>query len=763
MVTCNNISRPQILAVWLWAVMPVVSCGADERPIEYGQDIRPILAARCFGCHGSRKQAGGLRLDIRARALAGGDHGAVIVIGNSQRSALIARVSATRDADRMPPQGAPLTAAEIERLRDWIDQGARGIPQQTHASSAAEHWAFQPIHPPQHPATSDRNWPRNGIDTFILSQLEAHNLRPAPAASRSTLIRRLYLDLLGLPPAWSRVSQFLADPRPDAYERLVDELLASPRYGERWGRHWLDLARYADSAGYESDQPRLIWAYRDWVINALNSDMPFDQFVTEQLAGDLLPGATHTQRVATGFHCNAMLDPGVRQESILDQVNTTGAVFLGLTTGCAQCHAHKTDPLTQREFYQLYAFFNETSIAKLPIGHDQPMRSVAVKSPQADATAKPPQQTTLVLQHSPQPTHIFIRGDHANLGARVGPGFPEFLPPASGAVPAAAAQTSPSQPALTRLDLAAWLMSHEHPLTARVTANRIWQRFFGLGLVETENDFGLQTPRPRHGALLDYLACELRGDTAGSWRGLKAIHRLIVTSATYRQSSKRRAELADQDPGNRLLSRQRRLRLEAELIRDVSLSSAGLLSHRLGGPSVFPHQADGILINRATPAEWKTSSGLDRYRRGMYTWIWRLTPHPHGPLFDTPDGVTACTRRERSNVPVQALTLLNDPTFVEAAQALAAKLVTADTTVPDAERIRRLYRTCLSRPPSDVETKLLQTLVTQQRRTFTQHPQQAVLATGGLPMTTDRDAIELACWIVASRVIMNLDEFITRE
>ena len=757
-------SLPRLVGCLCLAIS-TTSRADDKRPVNYGRDIRPILASRCFGCHGPGKQDAGLRLDDRQGVLAGGDQGAVIVSGNSQRSELIRRVTSTQPDQRMPAKGKRLSPAEILLLQLWIDQGATGMPQRATTSSAAGHWSFQPIRRPALPDVSHSDWPHNTVDHFVLSKLEQRNILPAAEASRATLIRRLYLDLTGLPPAWSRVLQFVADPRPDAYERLVDELLASPRYGERWGRHWLDLARYADSSGYESDQPRQIWAYRDWVIHALNADMPFDRFVTEQLAGDLLPNATRDQHIATGFQCNAMLDPGVRQEAILDRVNTVGAVFLGLTTGCAQCHAHKTDPLTQREFYQLYAFFNAASITKLPLDDSAQPQSAAPQSANTQAKDSPPPATTLVMQHSPQPTHIFIRGDRTQPGERVSAGFPAFLNRSTlrvSAATASASQTGPPKATpLTRIDLAAWLVSPDNPLTARVTVNRVWQRFFGLGLVETESDFGIQTPEPLHSALLDNLAVELRGDPQSSWRGLKPLHRLIVTSATYRQSSTVRPELADIDPGNRLFARQRRLRLEAELIRDVSLSSAGLLCHSLGGPSVFPTQADGILTNRATPATWTTSSGQDRFRRGMYTWNWRLTPHPHWPLFDAPDGVTACTRRVRSNVPVQALTLLNDPSFVEAAQALAARIVSSSAP-SDRERIRLLCHTCLSREPSAAEQQLLQTLITHQRQSFTADPQQARLASGN-PTGFTGPVSELATWVVASRVVMNLDEFITRE
>ncbi len=754
------------LMVGLIAVAGSSEPGVGNEPaVSYDHDIQPILSARCFRCHGPEKQESGLRLDVRGRALAGGDGGVSIVVGKSGVSELIRRVAADEENDRMPPKGERLTASQINMLRRWIDQGAAGIPENT-MPSAKRHWAFQSI--PRHtpPAVSDVGWPHNPIDRFVLRKLEDRELSPAPEAARETLIRRLYLDLIGLPPTWSRVVEFVDDPRPNAYEQLVDELLASPRYGERWGRHWLDLARYADSAGYESDQPRKIWAYRDWVIQALNADMPFDQFVTEQLAGDLLPNASIDQRIATGFQCNAMLDPGVRQDSILDRVNTIGAVFLGLTTGCAQCHSHKTDPLTQREFYQLYAFFNDASIAEMQMDGNfyvAPTKSSAATQKHLQAEARPP--TTLVMKQTPQPTHIFVRGDRANPGEPVEAGFPAFFNARFGSNLPALIAGSHNHPAesmhLTRLELAGWLLSPENPLPARVTANRVWQRFFGLGLVETESDFGMQTPQPLHSQLLDYLACELRGATSPGWRGLKSLQRLIVTSATYRQSSNSRPELAEVDSGNQLFARQRRVRLEAEIIRDVWLAAADLLSNKLGGPSVFPFQVDGILKNRATPAEWRMSDGEDLYRRGMYTWVWRLTPHPNLPLFDAPDGVTACTRRDRSNVPVQALTLLNDPSFVEAARALAMRIATSSARSDD-ERIRLLIRTCLSRDPSIPESKLLQNLISQQRQAFGANPNEAAQVSGN-SAPPDFDVAEFASWVVVSRVVMNLDEFITRE
>ncbi len=471
------------------------------------------------------------------------------------------------------------------------------------------------------------------------------------------------------------------------------------------------------------------------MIGALNANLPYDQFVIQQIAGDLLPDADSEHTVATGFHCNAILDPGVRWESIIDRVNTTGTVFLGLTIGCAQCHTHKTDPITQREFFRMYAFFNDATVDSMELALTSGTRESAVK------------RTTLVMKQAPQPTHIFVRGDPAQPGERVTPGVPEFLHPLA----------SPGASEPTRLDLARWLVAPQNPLTARVTVNRVWQRYFGSGLIETENDFGRQTPRPQHLALLDYLASEFRD---GGWN-LKQLHRLIVTSATYRQSSDVRRDLARIDPTNRLWARQRRLRLEAEIIRDVSLASGGLLSPKLGGPSVFPYQPDGILDNRATPATWTISEGEDRFRRGMYTWVWRLTQHPHLPLFDAPDGITACTRRDRSNVPVQALTLLNDPTFVECARGLAGRVVTLPET-DDGHRIALVYRTCLSREPQPAETSIVRHLLAAQRKSLSQDPATVQELVAELPETTG-EALEQAAWVVVCRTVLNLDEFITRE
>ena len=747
--SCQRIVRLVVAAI---AALHGVRPHAAEI-VDYQTQIRPLFVARCIACHGPRKQEAGLRLDLPAALRRGGDNGPIVVPGDSTQSRLIERVFAVEIDKRMPPRGAPVSAAEGQRLRDWIDQGAVTalLPGET---GSDRHWAFRVPHQKPPPEVTNLAWVRNPVDRFILARLEAEEIFPASDTTVEVRTRRVYLDLLGLLPSWDTVKRQRDSRVPDQFERLVDHVLASPRYGERWGRHWLDLARYADSTGYESDRPRSIWMYRDWVIDALNQDLPFDQFVRQQVAGDLYPEATPDQRIATGFFCNGMYDPGVRWEHIIDRVNTAGTVFLGLTLGCAQCHDHKTDPLSQREFYQFYAFLNDAQMAtvrrdggKLSV-HSAPDSPTSSTKPIGDV------MTTEVLQHAPQPTHLFVRGDPAQPGPLVTPGFPAFLSSFGRAVP----QQQPN-----RLDFANWLVAEGNPLTARVTANRVWQGLFGVGLVPTENDFGLQTPLPSHPALLDYLAVHLQRPR---WRGLKSLLRTLVTSATYRQASVVRRRNARRDPANRWVSRQRRLRLEAEVIRDVWLQAGDRLSSKIGGPSVFPNQVEGVLENRATPATWQPSEGEDRYRRGMYTWVWRLTPHPMLPLFDAPDGVAACTHRDRSNVPVQALSLLNDPALVECSQALA-QAVARSGLHNDRDRLASLMRVCLSRDPSrsdrDVLLRLLQSQRSELKTNRSLSAQIVGLTDADLQPQDDAWVIEAAAWTVVARVVMNLDEFITRE
>ncbi|MBN8247657.1 MAG: DUF1549 domain-containing protein [Verrucomicrobia bacterium] len=683
-------------------------------------------------------------------------------------------------------------------------------------ASDSLHWAFQPPVRGMPPRVRQAGWVRNPVDAFILHRLEEDSLSPSATANPATLIRRVALDLTGLPPTVEDLEAFLQDPRPDAYERAVDRMLASPHFGERWGRHWLDAARYADSNGYSIDAPRSLWPWRDWVVAALNRDQPYAEFLTDQLAGDLLENATREQQVATGFHRNTQIneeggiDPEqFRIESVLDRVNTTGTVFLGLTVACAQCHDHKFDPLSQREYFQLYAFFNnqdepsleaaspeqfaardavgamtrplegrlQARAAELAPGFESwestltpatreslplEVRNVLGLRPEhrtarqretalqgyyatddgyrrlrdqlRDARQSAPViPTTLVLQERAEPRSsvVFIKGDFTRPGDPVQPGTPAVLPPL----------TADGDFAPNRLDLARWIADPEHPLTARVLVNRVWQQLFGRGLVETENDFGIQGAPPSHPELLDWLATEFSGTgsaatpTPGS---LKRLIRLLVTSATYRQSSDVPDAATAPDPLNRLLGRQSRLRLEGEVIRDVALAASGQLDRRLGGPPVFPPQPDGVMAMGQSRREWKTSEGGDRFRRGLYTFRWRATPHPALTVFDGPDAFSACTRRLKSNTPLQSLTLLNDAAFLELAEGLAERVL---REAPEATRLNAAFLWTLGRPPESAETARLQQLLDAERQA----------------------GDERMAWITVARVLLNLDETITRE
>jgi uncharacterized protein DUF1553/uncharacterized protein DUF1549/cytochrome c len=808
-------------------ILLLVPCFVRAEPIDYLRDVKPILAKHCYSCHGAAQQKGGLRADTAVSLLKGGKGGSALVAGKSKESLLIQAVIGADGVTPMPYKKPPLAAVEIGKLRDWIDQGAKAPDKETPDTGSAKHWAFIPPTRPALPVVKNEAWVKNALDRFILARLEKEGLSPSPEAERATLIRRLYLDLVGLLPSVQEVDQFVAEQSPEAYERLVDRLLASPHYGERWGRHWLDLARYADSNGYSIDAPREIWSYRDWVINALNRDLPFDQFVIEQMAGDLLPNARTDQIVATGFHRNTQINQegGIdveqfRVDAVADRVATTGVVFLGLTLGCARCHDHKYDPITQKEYYQLFAFLNNQDEPTLPLASPElavkreaiqaQIRVLAEESlsyqktwlsglseeerhkiPRnievilnlgfeqrdkkqrqtlltyfktrdagmyerlqtiADLEKREPKfPTTMVLKEraKPRETFVHIKGDFTRKGEKVTPGVPAVLhsqqtPPTH---PSQGGDKGASPPyeggaggvvGSSRLDLARWLANPANPLTARVTVNRIWQVYFGKGLVETENDFGTQGTPPSHPELLDWLATEL---IAQRW-SLKGMHKLIVMSATYRQASRHCSDLAKIDPQNRLLGRQNRLRLEAEIIRDAALSASGQLNDKVGGPSVFPPQPEGIFRFTQVPRDWTASLGPDRYRRGMYTYFWRSAPHPALVVFDAPNAAETCTRRVRSNTPLQALTLLNDVAFNELAQGLADRLL-REVAANDAERLRVLFRLCLCREPLPREIERLRSFLAQQKQEC-------------------GDDVK-AVWTAAARVVMNLDEFVTRE
>jgi mono/diheme cytochrome c family protein len=754
--------------------------------VDYNRDIRPILAKNCFACHGQDDghRAAKLRLDRRETALLPRKRGVAIVPHAPEKSLLIQRVSSDDESKRMPPMqtGNSLTEQQIATLKRWIAQGA----------PYAEHWAFvKPKRPPL-PAG------RNGIDFFVQAELAKHGLKPAAQADRYTLLRRVSFDLRGLPPTPREIDEFLRDRSPDAYEKMVDRFLNDPAYGERWARMWLDLARYADSAGYGSDPLRPnIWRWRDWVIDAFNRNLPYDQFSTEQLAGDLLPNPTLEQRIATAFHRNTMTnteggtdDEEFRVAAIKDRIDTTMQVWMGLTMGCAKCHSHKYDPITQQEYYRFYAFFNQTA------DNDQPDERPTVAAPTPEQReqnrcidekivalkkqlAAPPLAAVRALRRTPIPveslallgeigklekarpavpqvpvmaelppdkrrqTHLMIKGNHLNPGDKVEPGLP------------AAFHALPNDAPVNRLGVARWLFSPDNPLTARVAVNRYWAALFGTGLVETEEDFGTQGEMPSHPDLLDWLATEyvrLGWDT-------KAFLKLLVTSATYRQASQTTPEKLAKDPRNRLLSRGPRFRLEAEMVRDQALALSGLLSRKMHGPSVYPPQPPGLWQAAFNGQRtWATSKGEDRYRRSLYTFWRRTVPYPSMATFDAPSRETCTMRRIRTNTPLQAFVTLNDPVYVECAQALARRIV-KEGGVTTEERARFGLQLCLCRPPRTEQVQQVMELFQTECEHYRKDTKAALaLATEPLgPLPAGMDAAELAAWTVVANVLLNLD------
>jgi hypothetical protein len=713
----------------LFTLLLTASTGAlfgAEKDVQFSRDIRPILASKCYACHGPDpdKREADLRLDQREEAIKD-----AIKPGDPDASELWKRIHTDDPDDVMPPPSSPkpLTDAERDLLRRWIAEGAE----------YQEHWAFKLIVRTLPPAGQAAN----PIDRFIQQELSKQKLSPSAPADPITLIRRLSLDLTGLPPAPEEVQSFVADTHTSrdadsAYLRLVDRLLASPHFGERWGRHWLDLARYADSNGFLGDAVRPnAWKYRDWVISAFNSDLPFDQFTVDQLAGDLLPEPTPDQITATGFHRNAALntEAGVDKEearfqNLADRVNTTGRVWMGLTVGCAQCHTHKYDPITIRDYYSFYAFFNNT------VDRDEPK----TKAPALAEVTKDRRQS-----------YVHMAGDYSRHGPDVVPATLSALTPTPRSDPGEA----------TRLDLARWLVSPQHPLTSRVQANHIWSKLFGSGLVRSLDDFGTSGESPSHPELLDFLASEFMRN---GW-SRKSLIRLIVTSHTYRQSSDETdAHAAALDPLNRFLSRQNRTRLDAEIVRDSALTVSGLLTRSLGGPSIKP-PLPGDVFDVGRSVKWEVSQGHERYRRGLYILTMRSVLYPMLTTFDAPDAADSCVRRDRSNTPLQALTMMNDPVFVEAAQALAQRALRE--TPPDAtQRLQHLFQLTLSRRPRPEELQRLLTFYTEQKQRVAASSKEAIKTLGIIQTATPpAQAQEASTLIAVARVLMNLDEFLNRQ
>ena len=775
---------------YLWCALLLFGARAvaEEQRIDFQRDIRPILSDACFRWHGgdATNRAADLRLDRRVGLFGQRDGPAIVVPRQPQASELFRRITDADARQRMPPPTSDrqLSAAETRLFRKWIEQGA----------DWQEHWAF--VAPASHPLPAAKqngrggfeaeSWCRNPIDRFVARRLEQRGLRPSEPASFSTLVRRAALTLTGLPPDPTDTGYHPA-PQPMAYERYVDQLLSSPRYGEHVGLVWLDLARYADTDGYQDDQPRVMWRWRDWLIDALNQGMTYDQFSTRLLAGDLLPGATDAARLATGFHRNhrtngegGSIAEEFRVEYVVDCVETTSTVWLGLTLACCRCHDHKYDPFTQRDFYRLFAYFNNTPekgvyrgngsgpLIKVPtIAQQVQLENIQlqIQTITTDTAAKATLQskrqellqkvasTMVMAEGNPRETFILLRGQYDRVGEKVTPGVPARLPKPASDGPA------------NRLGLANWLFQRQNPVTARVAANRIWRMHFGNGLVTTPEDFGSQGSPPSHPQLLDWLATYL---IKSGWN-TKALHRLIVTSATYRQVAATRPRPLAVDPQTHLLWRFPRRRLKAEAIRDRALHVSGLLVERVGGPSVKPYQPPGIwneIAGGSTSAYqdgYQPDRGAGLYRRSLYTFWRRTLPPPGMTVFDAPTRETCSARRPNTNTPLQALALLNDVTFLESARVLAEAML-AEVPSP-AHRVQAGFQMALSRTPTAEETHTLTAAYVRAHNYFQGHPgaADALRSIGRSTQNLHLDTTELATCLTIANTLLNLEEFVVVE
>ena len=724
----------------------------SSEEIEFNRDIRPLLTDKCFSCHGpdERARKAKLRLDTYEGATKDLGGYAAIIPGDPENSELVVRSIHENSNEIMPPPKSKipgLTSKEIGKIKDWIKSGAK----------YQQHWAFAPVKNPKYDSK------HNLIDSFIENRLEKEGLTFSNEADPNTLIRRVYLDLIGLLPTPAEINYFVENNSNTAYENIVSKLLDSQHYGERWGRHWLDQARYADSHGYTSDSERQMWPFRDWVISALNDDMGFNQFTIEQIAGDLLPNPSKKQIAATAFHRNTLIsqeggsDPEqFRVEATMDRVNTTGAVWLGLSLGCAQCHDHKFDPISQKEYYQMYAFYNSAE-DKNNTGPTIPIIEGELIDSVKNNDKNKANLMVMRDRRDPRETYLLSRGDFTNPDKDSGQLSPNYIS-------AITINDEKEGKKKTRLDLARWLVDPKNPLTPRVTVNRIWMRYFGKGIVETEEDFGTTGSLPSHPQLLDALSSYF---IKSGW-SMKKLHKLIVTSKTYRQSSKVTPVSIKTDPANRLLSRQSRIRLDAEIIRDAALSASGLLSKKIGGPGIRPPQPRGIYAFTQNKKNWNTTTGEDRYRRGMYIVFFRSAPYPLFGTFDVPDFQTSCTRRPRSNTPLQALNIANDPAFIEFSQGLASRVI---KSVPGNavqtldQRIKLAFELALSRRPNEKEFSTLKNYARRFERSLANNNEEDMV-NSFINESQDTSSIsrrDRAALVAISRVIINTDNFITRE
>lgn len=757
-----------LLAVLAAATIGLHGCGNSyERlpaEVSYNFHIRPILSDRCFKCHGpdARQRKANLRLDIAESAYAALKDSPelhALVPGDPSASAAFRRITSTDTAEVMPPPGSNLSLSdyEIMLIEKWIKQGAKYEP----------HWAFIP--PRKFPVPHTPEAGQNEIDRFVREKLSAHGLQPNPPASKSQLLKRVYFDLIGLPPSIAQQSAFQSDVSPNAYEKVVDELLANPHYGEKMAIHWLDVARYADTHGYQDDGLRTMWPWRDWVIHAFNQNYPYDQFITWQLAGDLLPNPTKEMQLATGFNRNhkitqegGVIDEEYRVEYVTDRTNTFGKTFLALTYECAKCHDHKYDPISQRDYYRTFAFFNQVAEKgyqgdifsgtaadppRIKISSDDVSRILKFINKKDSSAVH-----VMIMRDSAwhRPTHVLRRGAYDAPDQLVAAGTPEAILPFD----------SLRWPQ-NRLGLAQWVTDPRNPLPARVFVNRMWQQFFGRGLVKTTGDFGMQGELPSHPELLDWLALDF---VAHGWN-IKRLIKQIVTSATYCQSSNVNQSHLDKDPENIYLARAPRMRLPAELVRDAVLASSGLLVPEIGGPSVKPYQPKGIW-EVATSGRGLTryiqDHGPDLYRRGMYNFIKRTVPPPAMLIFDGSSRDQCEVSRLRTSTPLQSLVMMNDPQVLEAARVLAERLMKME--LPVAEKIELAFRKIMCRDPQPAELNLLTSYLRSETMVFEKDLRRAatVIAVGEYPHEKIENQAELAALIEVIMTIYNLDEAITR-
>jgi len=738
----------------------------SQAAVSFNRDVLPILAGKCFACHGADQveRKAGLRLDEKLSAYKERDGVVAVVPGKPEVSELVSRIF-SKDPDEVmpPPDEVGLTEAEKATLWQWVSEGA----------AYEKHWAFETPEKPRLPRGG--KWGRGEIDRFVFQRMTEAGLSPQRSASRETMIRRVTLDLTGVPPTPGEVERFLDDASPGAYGRVVDRILESPRFGERMAVWWLDGARYGDSHGYDNDLENSQWPWRNWVIEAFNKNMPYDQFTVEQLAGDLLPDATGSQVLATGFNRNhrintegGAIDEEWRTEYVIDRVQTMGSVWMGLTLSCARCHDHKYDPISQREFYQLFALFNnldekgfinnlrgsaEPRIRYKNSEYEQRKKNVEAAEENADHRKAEIGQleaeypfVMIMRDNKPRKAFILERGQYDAPGEEVQPGLISTLSAVPGDIP------------MNRLALARWLTDGQHPLTARVLVNRLWEQLFGVGIVKSSENLGVQTDWPSHPKLLDWLAVDF---VEGGWN-IKRLLRQMVMSATYRQDAVTSAERLRLDPKNRLLSRGPRTRLAAEMVRDQALFLSGLIVEKHGGPSMWVYQPVGLWREVEKRGTFKQDHGEKLYRRSLYSRIRRTVAHPSMLLFDAPSREVCTVKRTHTNTPLQALALMNEVTYVEASKKFSERIMANGATLD--ERIAWAFRAATARQPEPAELVLLTAGYERRLARFRAQPKEAeqLLDQGESTLTEALGQAELAAMVTVANVLLNLDELINK-